>query len=355
MAEMIFLQCDNGSKAVRVACPKCGRISLQILKDPYTGGSVARLDKELTCPVCGSTYRACSTSQTREWSAAFGRYNLNGNAYNSAAKDNYIRQQEQNGTNQRAKMIPIVQWKDQFALSTLKRGEAYARKGAVEDLDKSSGAFSAKVQGRDTYQVMIDLEDNSIISMECTCPLGKAGDLCKHMAAVLFVAVDGVQKEPPAPLSAKQTTRRTKKAETGTALTSVIQRHPTSTPMAKAQEDPATKEEVKSVSNLNTQDIAPTFQSAETSTLSGDVGTAPLERKIGRWKRELLDTGKRNKMINYRETSRSTLKILEPGLEELFNKLAISEKELAFQKPITKDTDYRTYACIPISWRILYG
>ena len=39
-----------------------------------------------------------------------------------------------------------------------------------------------------------------------------------------------------------------------------------------------------------------------------------LERKIEHWKQELLDTGKRNKMINFRETRRSTLQILEPEM-----------------------------------------
>lgn len=204
MAEMVLLQCDIGSRAVYIACPKCGRICRQILRDEYNGGSVALLDKELTCPVCGSVYRACSTAQAREWSAAFGRYNLNGNAYNSAVRDNYARQQEQNRTNQQAKYTPIDQWKDIF-------------------------------------------------------------------------------------------------------------------------------------------------------NVSGYAEAASLERKIGRWKRELLDTGKRNKMINYRETSRSTLKILEPSLEELFNKLAISEKELTFQKPINKDTDYRTYAFLSLLETLSYS
>lgn len=113
MAEMVLLQCDIGSRAVYIACPKCGRICRQILRDEYNGGSVALLAKELTCPVCGSVYRACSTAQTREWSAAFGRYNLNGNAYNSAVRDNYARQQEQNRTNQQAKYTPIDQnWEE---------------------------------------------------------------------------------------------------------------------------------------------------------------------------------------------------------------------------------------------------
>ena len=136
MTEMVFLRCDDGSKAVRVACPQCGRISLQILKDPYNGGPVALLDKELTCPVCGSVYRACSTSRTREWSAAFSRYNLNGNAYNSAVRDNYARQQDQKNNN--AKYTPLESWKDIFKLSVLKPGETIARKGLVRDLLKMS-------------------------------------------------------------------------------------------------------------------------------------------------------------------------------------------------------------------------
>lgn len=230
----------------------------------------------------------------REWSAAFGRYNLNGNAYNSAVRDNYARQQEQNRTNQQAKIIPIIRWKDQFALSTLKRGEAYARKGVVLGLAKSSGTFSAKVQGEDIYQVNISIKDQGITSMECACPLGKAGDLCKHMAAVLFVAVDGVQKEIPDSLPAKQAPQKTNaKAEAGAALASVIQQYLASTPTAKTLEAPTAKVEATPVSNpmLNTPSVAPTFQSTEPSNVSGYAEAASLERKIGRWKRELLDTG----------------------------------------------------------------
>lgn len=43
-----------------------------------------------------------------------------------------------------------------------------------------------------------------------------------------------------------------------------------------------------------------------------------LNKKIEYWEHQLLDLGKRNKMINYRETKRSTLKLLEPAFEDLF-------------------------------------
>ena len=80
-----------------------------------------------------------------------------------------------------------------------------------------------------------------------------------------------------------------------------------------------------------------------------------LDTKIESWKRELLDTGKRNKMINYRETKRATLKILEPSAKELFNRLAFSDKALTFQKPINKDTDFRTYSMIALMETLSYS
>ncbi len=86
-----------------------------------------------------------------------------------------------------------------------------------------------------------------------------------------------------------------------------------------------------------------------------DPNISLLDRKINRWKKELLDTGKRNKMINYRETKRSTLKILEPGDKELFNLLAISEKTLTFQRPISKDSDFRTYAMLALLETLSYS
>ena len=59
----------------------------------------------------------------------------------------------------------------------------------------------------------------------------------------------------------------------------------------------------------------------------------PVEnKKIEYWKSRLLDTGKRNKMINYRETARATLKIVEPGLDELYANYVQNESEPSQQK-----------------------
>lgn len=93
---------------------------------------------------------------------------------------------------------------------------------------------------------------------------------------------------------------------------------------------------------------------AEPVVLS-DSTTIALDHKIDHWKKELLDTSKRNKMINYRETKRATLRILEPGAEELFNRLAFSEKALSFQRPISKDSDFRTFAMLSLLETLNYN
>ncbi|MBV4426491.1 DUF4011 domain-containing protein [Clostridium tyrobutyricum] len=63
--------------------------------------------------------------------------------------------------------------------------------------------------------------------------------------------------------------------------------------------------------------------------------------KLDNWKKKLLDLGKRNKLINYRETKRSTLKIMNFSIDELYKELVIEEKYLKFSKPryIEKSAD----------------
>lgn len=60
-------------------------------------------------------------------------------------------------------------------------------------------------------------------------------------------------------------------------------------------------------------------------------------KKIEHWKSQLLDTGKRNKMINYKETSRTTLKIVEPSIESLYENYVKKENILIFQYPLDEN------------------
>ena len=53
---------------------------------------------------------------------------------------------------------------------------------------------------------------------------------------------------------------------------------------------------------------------------------ANVDVNIEKWKKRLLDLGKKNRLINYRETKRSNIKITSPNSAELYSKLVINEK-----------------------------
>ena len=78
------------------------------------------------------------------------------------------------------------------------------------------------------------------------------------------------------------------------------------------------------------------------------MSSSILDRKIDYWEHQLLDLGKRNKMINYRETKRATLKITEPSLSNLFHRLAVKEEKLTFQRAIDKETDIRVFSILSL-------
>lgn len=45
------------------------------------------------------------------------------------------------------------------------------------------------------------------------------------------------------------------------------------------------------------------------------------KKKLDKWAEKLLDTGKRNNLINFRDTRASTVEILLPSAETLFDKI----------------------------------
>ncbi len=57
---------------------------------------------------------------------------------------------------------------------------------------------------------------------------------------------------------------------------------------------------------------------------------ASLDQKLDLWKNKLLDLSKRNRLINYRETKRSSLRIDIPGIYDLWQSFVIQEKPLQF-------------------------
>jgi very-short-patch-repair endonuclease len=63
-----------------------------------------------------------------------------------------------------------------------------------------------------------------------------------------------------------------------------------------------------------------------------------IDQYIETWKNRLLDLGKRNRLINYRETKRSNIKIIAPSIDELYEKLVVKEDSLNF--PFSIDGNY---------------
>ncbi|VDN48244.1 conserved protein of unknown function [Petrocella atlantisensis] len=62
-----------------------------------------------------------------------------------------------------------------------------------------------------------------------------------------------------------------------------------------------------------------------------------IEKNIDNWKKSLLELGKRNKLISYKETKRSNINIIEPGISKLFEDIVLKEKEMIFPNPVDED------------------
>ena len=59
-----------------------------------------------------------------------------------------------------------------------------------------------------------------------------------------------------------------------------------------------------------------------------------LDKKLSYWKQQLLDFSKRNRMINFRDSNLSTLKITEQEYIDLYNRIVEKEEELSFKRII---------------------
>lgn len=64
-----------------------------------------------------------------------------------------------------------------------------------------------------------------------------------------------------------------------------------------------------------------------------------LDVKIEQWKKRLLDLGKRNRLINFKETKRSNVAITSPSYDILYKKLVHEEEKLCFPFPLKTTYD----------------
>lgn len=73
-----------------------------------------------------------------------------------------------------------------------------------------------------------------------------------------------------------------------------------------------------------------------------------MQKRLEYLRHKLLDLGKRNKMIHFRETTRSTLRLTEPSFDELYERIAVREERLTIKRPIDRDTDVRIYSLLSL-------
>lgn len=85
-----------------------------------------------------------------------------------------------------------IEWKHLFSDITLIRGKLYYQEGRIERIqtlqykEKKQTLYGYYAYGTECYKVDIKRSQRSIVSMLCECPHARDGNLCKHMAAVLF-------------------------------------------------------------------------------------------------------------------------------------------------------------------------
>ena len=77
-------------------------------------------------------------------------------------------------------------WESIFKKGVLERGRQYYIEGRVELLKYEKDHLEAEVLGTEYYNVQIDLNNEQILKMKCTCPYAKENPYCKHMASVLY-------------------------------------------------------------------------------------------------------------------------------------------------------------------------
>lgn len=83
-------------------------------------------------------------------------------------------------------MLKDESWMAFFSSRTLYKGYDYYLSDRVESVRKTKNGYEAVVDGSESYDVEIEIEDGCVTYMDCTCPYSADGNYCKHEAAVLY-------------------------------------------------------------------------------------------------------------------------------------------------------------------------
>ena len=211
---------------------------------------------------------------------------------------------EQNVVEESSKTVHLAPvWKTRFSQESLKRGKQYCEDGRVKDIEIKENEIEAVVKGTIDYHVRLIIKNNKLTASFCDCPNADEGYLCKHMAAALY----HLEKES----GVEDTLDKEIKTEV------------------------SVKPEEKTTEQLKKIERAP-------------VNKELLDRKVEYWQSQLLDLGKRNKMMHFRETTRTTLNIVSPSFDDLYNRLVINEESLSFRRPVGQNDDRKMYSLVQL-------
>ena len=82
-------------------------------------------------------------------------------------------------------------WNDLFRTHILERGLNYYEEGYVTSMEQNLTGYTAVVEGTENYDVEIEIRDDRVYDMTCTCPYAAEVNYCKHMAAALYEIEEG--------------------------------------------------------------------------------------------------------------------------------------------------------------------
>ena len=71
------------------------------------------------------------------------------------------------------------------------------------------------------------------------------------------------------------------------------------------------------------------------------VNTHIQDVKFNNWRHGLLDIGRRNRMINFRKTKRTTLKLVSPSFTDLYRRIAVAEETITFKRRVDTGSDVK--------------
>ncbi len=64
-----------------------------------------------------------------------------------------------------------------------------------------------------------------------------------------------------------------------------------------------------------------------------------IETRLEQWKKQLLDLGKQNRLIHYKETKRGNLRIVSPDLDQIYEKLVDQKSSLLFPEQLLAESE----------------